>query len=76
VTAASEEAWQQALTEFGETHRRPLETIATFSAERLHETVVGKAYTVEHLLRGIVRHHVYHAGQIALLKKGLLATIG
>jgi len=24
------------------------------------------------MLRGLARHHVYHAGQIALLKKGLV----
>jgi uncharacterized damage-inducible protein DinB len=69
VTDVSEAAWQQTLREFDETHRRLLETVATFSDERLRETVVGKDYTVEYLLRGMVRHHVYHAGQIALLKK-------
>lgn len=70
VTDASEEAWRQALTRFDETHRRLIETIAGLTDERLRETVAGKDYTVEYMLRGIVRHHVYHAGQIALLKKG------
>ena len=74
VTEASEAAWQQSLNKFDETHRRLLEIIATFSDERLRETVVGKDYTVEYLLRGIVRHHVYHAGQMALLKKGLTSS--
>src|SRR5882672_7872565 len=43
--------------------------IAALADERLRETVPGKDYTVEQMLRGLVRHHVYHAGQIALLKK-------
>ncbi|MGH9845345.1 MAG: DinB family protein [Blastocatellia bacterium] len=69
VTDASEEAWQRTLTKLDETHRSLVESIAALTEERLRETVAGEDYTVEYLLRGIVRHHVYHAGQIALLKK-------
>jgi uncharacterized damage-inducible protein DinB len=70
VTEASEEAWNQALRKLDATHQTLIETITKLSEERLGETVIGKDYTVDYLLRGIVRHHVYHAGQIALLKKG------
>jgi len=70
VTDASEEAWRRALAGFDETHRSLVETVAGLTEERLRETVAGKDYTVEYMLHGIVRHHVYHAGQIALLKKG------
>jgi|SRR5262245_24212806 len=70
VTDAGEEAWRRALTGFDETHRRLIEVVSALADERLSETVVGKDYTVEYMLRGIMRHHVYHAGQIALLKKG------
>jgi uncharacterized damage-inducible protein DinB len=70
VTDASEEAWRRTLTRFDEMHRRLIEAVATLTNERLRETVVGKDYTVEYMLRGLMRHHVYHAGQIALLKKG------
>ena len=69
VTDASEDAWRRTLTRFDETHRSLVEAIAGLTDERLRETVAGKDYTVEYLLRGMVRHHVYHAGQIALLKK-------
>ena len=70
VSEISEKAWQQTLARLDETHRHLIETIAGLTGERLHETVVGKDYTVEYMLRGLMRHHVYHAGQIALLKKG------
>jgi uncharacterized damage-inducible protein DinB len=70
VTDASEEAWRLTLTRFDERHRRLIEAIATLTDERLREIVPGKDYTVEYMLRGLTRHHVYHAGQIALLKKG------
>jgi uncharacterized damage-inducible protein DinB len=74
VTDASEEAWQTTLTKLDETHRRLIDTIAGLTDGQVTgatgATVAGKDYTVDHLLRGIVRHHVYHAGQIMLLKKG------
>jgi len=70
VTDASEEAWRRTLARFDETHHSLVETIAGLTDERMRETVPGKDYTVEYMLRGLVRHHVYHAGQIALLKKG------
>jgi uncharacterized damage-inducible protein DinB len=70
VTDASEEAWRRTLNRFDEGHRSLIEAIATLTDERLRETVAGKDYTVEYMLRGLTRHHVYHAGQIALLKKG------
>jgi uncharacterized damage-inducible protein DinB len=70
VTDTSEEAWRRTLNRFDERHLRLIETVATLTDERLSEIVPGKDYTVEYMLRGLVRHHVYHAGQIALLKKG------
>ena len=70
VTDASEEAWRRTLNRFDEGHRRVIEAAATLTDDRLSEIVPGKDYTVEYMLRGLMRHHVYHAGQIALLKKG------
>jgi uncharacterized damage-inducible protein DinB len=71
VTDASEEAWRRTLARFDESHRSLVGAIAGLTYERLSEMVPGKDYTVEYMLRGQIRHHVYHAGQIALLKKGL-----
>ncbi len=36
---------------------------------KLSETVPGREYSVYCLLHGVVQHNLYHAGQIALLKK-------
>ncbi len=69
VTDASEEAWRRTLNSFDDGHRRLIEAVATLTDDRLSEIVPGKDYTVEYMLRGLMRHHVYHAGQIALLKK-------
>jgi uncharacterized damage-inducible protein DinB len=70
VTDVSEEAWRRTLNRLDEEHRRLIEAVAKLTDERLSEIVPGKDYTVEYMLRGLWRHHVYHAGQIALLKKG------
>ena len=70
VTDASEKAWSRTLTRFDEWHRMLIEAVSALTDERLSEIAPGKDYTVEYMLRGLMRHHVYHAGQIALLKKG------
>jgi uncharacterized damage-inducible protein DinB len=40
----------------------------------LEDIVPGRDYTYYTLLHGIVNHDLYHAGQISLLKKGLIST--
>jgi uncharacterized damage-inducible protein DinB len=70
VTDVSEEAWRRTLNRLDEEHRRLIEAVAKLTDERLSEIVPGKDYTVEYMLRGLWRHHFYHSGQIALLKKG------
>ena len=72
VTQVNEEAWAQALEQLDDTHARLLKVIASLSDAKLDEMVTGTGYSVRYLLHGIVRHHVYHAGQIALLRKALV----
>ncbi len=43
--------------------------VRKLSDARLPETVPGRQYSIYFLLHGIVQHNLYHAGQIALLKK-------
>lgn len=69
VNDTSETAWQQTQAAFDRTHERFIQLLSTLSEADLDKVVAGKEYTVRYLLHGAVRHHVYHAGQIALLKK-------
>jgi uncharacterized damage-inducible protein DinB len=48
-----------------------VEAIRRFAAARLNEEVPGKGYTFRHMLSGVASHDAYHAGQMAVLKKGL-----
>lgn len=69
VQEVSEQAWAQSLAELDAGHKRLLGVISELSESVLGETVVGAEYSIRFLLRGVIRHHIYHAGQIALLKK-------
>jgi uncharacterized damage-inducible protein DinB len=69
VVEKSEAAWEKALARLESTHQQLLELVSSLSETALHEPVVGSKYSIGFMLRGAIRHHVYHAGQIGLLKK-------
>ncbi len=62
-------AWMKTLAKLKREHDQLLSVIEKLSDAKLEEPVVGQEYSVRFLLRGIIRHHVYHVGQIALLRK-------
>lgn len=66
---ASEAAWAKATDRLFRSGDQLAKTIRGFSDDRLGETVPGRQYDFYHLFHGIVQHSLYHAGQIALLKK-------
>jgi uncharacterized damage-inducible protein DinB len=72
ATEASEEAWTEALDYLESGHAKLLKVVSGLSEEALETNVASRDYSVRFLLRGIVRHHVYHAGQIALLRKAVV----
>jgi hypothetical protein len=69
VTDKSESAWQQTLDSFFSQHLKLAERIKAFSDEQLESTVPGRTYNFYRLFHGTMQHSIYHAGQIALLKK-------
>ncbi len=69
VTDPSEAAWQKVRQELESAHHGLKEAIGTFAEERLNERVPGLPDTFYVLLHGVIQHNLYHAGQIALLKK-------
>ena len=72
VTDVSDAGWQKTLAFLKSTHAELVKTVANFPDSRLHEMVPGKTadyYNFFYLFSGIVQHELYHAGQIALLKK-------
>lgn len=69
VAATTEADWQAALGRLDRTHRSLLDALQDLPEERLRETVPGRTYDFYVLLHGIAQHDIYHAGQMALLKK-------
>ena len=69
VTDTSERAWKQAVTSFFSNHLKLVEAIKTFGDDRLDAAVPGRTYNFYRLFQSTTQHAVYHAGQIALLKK-------
>jgi len=69
VTDTTESAWKKSLAGLAESQRKLLELIPTLDPARLDQPVMKDGPTLYALLHGIVQHHIYHAGQISLLKK-------
>jgi uncharacterized damage-inducible protein DinB len=71
VEAATLDEWRVAIEQLGFAHRMLAADVRALDDEALKATVPGLEYSVWILLHGIVEHGVYHAGQIALLKRAL-----
>jgi uncharacterized damage-inducible protein DinB len=69
VTDTSESAWRRALETLERSTRLLLEVTHGLTDEQLEKTVPGKNYSAYFMLHGAVQHCLYHAGQIAILKK-------
>ena len=69
VTTATEAAWREAVAKVKGTHDELVEIVAGLPESRLRDQVPGKKYDFYHMLHGIAQHELYHAGQMAILKK-------
>jgi hypothetical protein len=65
----SEGVWRRERADLERAHKALLEAVGQLGDEDLERPVPGKPYSVYILLHGLVQHNLYHAGQIALLKK-------
>jgi len=74
VKDTSPAAWRRTLSHLEKTHNDLIRAVAAFPDSRLQDQVPGKTeeyYDFYYMFSGIVQHELYHAGQIALLKKAL-----
>lgn len=75
VKDTSEAAWRTAIEHAKHTHNELVRAVAAFPDGRLAEQVPGKTesyYNFFYMFSGIVQHELYHAGQVALLKKAAM----
>jgi len=69
VPKPTEAAWRKAVAQAKRTHDGLVKTVAGLTESRLRERVPGKKYDFYFMLHGVAQHELYHAGQIAILKK-------
>lgn len=69
VKDPSQAAWKKTLGKLDDSYRELSAIMAKFPESRLGDKVPGRDFNFYVLMHGIVQHTLYHAGQIALLKK-------
>ncbi len=79
VGASTSERWQAALAGLSEAHFELERAVRALPPEQWREIVgserdaaTGTGVTKAQLVIGLVQHDAYHAGQIALIRKGVL----
>jgi len=75
ISDISEAAWEKTKQQLVATHEELLRTIASVDPKRLDEPIINdpsiQFSSVYVTLHGGIQHDLYHAGQIAVLKKAL-----
>ena len=78
ISEFSEAEWERTKQKLIETHEELLSAIAKVDESRLDRPIIeGASFqssSVYVTLHGVVQHDLYHAGQIALLKKAISAV--
>ena len=72
VTDVGEAAWRRTQAAARRVHEQLVAAVLALPDSRFREMVPGKDgghYTFYYMLHGLAQHELYHAGQIALLKK-------
>ena len=73
VAAFSSEAWRESQHTLDQLNQQLQSAVRAFPAERLSQEL-GSEYSAYTQFLGAPQHDLYHAGQIALLKKALSAS--
>jgi uncharacterized damage-inducible protein DinB len=71
MPAATDENWKKTLDEFRASNHTFREALAKLDPAKLEQLTAAGKRTYYDEAHGIIEHHVYHLGQIAMLKKAL-----
>lgn len=71
VWEATDVAWKRTLEHLVECRTLLRKVVAGLADDQLSERVPDEEYTNYFMLHGLIQHDLYHAGQIAILKKAL-----
>jgi len=70
-TDTSTEAWEQTKARLKTGHQQLRRAISQLEESRLDESILEGLSSVYVTLHGVIQHDLYHAGQIAILKKAV-----
>ena len=70
VRDTSTESWKRALEQMRASRAQLRSAVERLNDEKLDDLAPGKDHSIYVMLHGGVQHDLYHAGQIAVLKKG------
>jgi uncharacterized damage-inducible protein DinB len=74
VRDAKDAAWSAALEDLRRAQSDLLTTLRNMRDADLLAVTPGRDYDLEHLLDGLIQHHAYHTGQIALIRNASRAA--
>lgn len=69
----AEEEWNKSLNRLEVSVNSLLDALAPLSSEDMERMVPDTDNNLRHMLHGALHHNLYHAGQIAILKKKLIS---
>jgi uncharacterized damage-inducible protein DinB len=69
VTDTSDSAWRNCLSDLQHRHAEFMKEVRSFPEANLEERAPNRDHSYYVMLHGMVQHDLYHAGQIAILKK-------
>lgn len=69
VTDTNEQAWGQTKEALRQAHKELYHAVSELDETRLDQPIMEGMSSVYVTLQGVIQHSLYHAGQIALLKK-------
>ena len=76
VWEVTEPSWKRALENLAESRARLRNVAASLHDDELDEKVGATDVSRYQILHGVIQHDLYHAGQIAILKKALGLSAG
>ena len=68
---ADDDAWERTLTDLRDARATLRTAILAFDERRLEDIVPGRDHTFYVMIHGVIQHDLYHAGQVAQLRKAL-----
>ena len=74
IADTSSDAWEESLRDLRAEYEALREEALRWRDRNLGDTCEGQRYTVYQMLHGVIQHDLYHAGQIAVLKKSTMGA--